>query len=737
MNIQLVLILLLLCVSGLLSLFVAKDRKQLDITKISFIGFSASLSAWQLLTYLSDQESTIALIFNRALFVFPPLLLIFIAIFIESLHYNQLRVNSAKLYTILAAVSTSAALSPFIVLSIESRYNDDSGVFMGYNIERGWLYLLFIAIIFYLSFRVIYMMSRTFTRGQTDEVRQMKIILVGFLIAMMCSILFTVALPIITGNSGYAVYGVVSGVIFLSAVTYSIMKYKFLSFKSTLTRSVSYLLAAVTVALVYSAVILVIQNYVLKNIIVTRTQLAVNVATIVALVSVYPQFKLKFNKLTNKLFYRDAYDAQALIDELNKTLVTDVEVTSLLEKTAAIIEKNIKSSYCGFYIRETAYFSSRFIANYRKKIPEDDLEKIRQLTPQIRSKVHSTDAEALHSEEKILNEILKKNDIEVLGRLVTTLQYEVAGVGYMLLGAKRSGEVYSEQDLKVLEIITNELVLAVENALRLEEIEKFNVTLQNKIDSATKELKESNEKLLALDEAKDEFVSMASHQLRTPLTSIKGYISMVLEEDAGEINETQKKMLGQAFFSSQRMVYLISDLLNVSRLKTGKFLIEPRPVNLANIVDSELQQLREGAVSKDQTLSFTKPDDFPILNLDDMKIRQVIMNFTDNAMYYTPTGGKITIELKDKKSSIEFTVKDSGIGVPKNEQHKMFTKFYRAENARKARPDGTGLGLFMAKKVIVAQGGAIIFNSKENKGSTFGFSFPKAKLLVEPEETDK
>jgi len=669
--------------------------------------------------------------------VFPPLLLIFIAIFIESLHYNQLRVNSAKLYTILAAVSTSAALSPFIVLSIESRYNDDSGVFMGYNIERGWLYLLFIAIIFYLSFRVIYMMSRTFTRGQTDEVRQMKIILVGFLIAMMCSILFTVALPIITGNSGYAVYGVVSGVIFLSAVTYSIMKYKFLSFKSTLTRSVSYLLAAVTVALVYSAVILVIQNYVLKNIIVTRTQLAVNVATIVALVSVYPQFKLKFNKLTNKLFYRDAYDAQALIDELNKTLVTDVEVTSLLEKTAAIIEKNIKSSYCGFYIRETAYFSSRFIANYRKKIPEDDLEKIRQLTPQIRSKVHSTDAEALHSEEKILNEILKKNDIEVLGRLVTTLQYEVAGVGYMLLGAKRSGEVYSEQDLKVLEIITNELVLAVENALRLEEIEKFNVTLQNKIDSATKELKESNEKLLALDEAKDEFVSMASHQLRTPLTSIKGYISMVLEEDAGEINETQKKMLGQAFFSSQRMVYLISDLLNVSRLKTGKFLIEPRPVNLANIVDSELQQLREGAVSKDQTLSFTKPDDFPILNLDDMKIRQVIMNFTDNAMYYTPTGGKITIELKDKKSSIEFTVKDSGIGVPKNEQHKMFTKFYRAENARKARPDGTGLGLFMAKKVIVAQGGAIIFNSKENKGSTFGFSFPKAKLLVEPEETDK
>jgi len=204
----------------------------------------------------------------------------------------------------------------------------------------------------------------------------------------------------------------------------------------------------------------------------------------------------------------------------------------------------------------------------------------------------------------------------------------------------------------------------------------------------------------------------------------------VLEGDAGKISPMQKDMLGQAFFSSQRMVYLISDLLNVSRLKTGKFLIEPTVVYLPDVVQSEVDQLRDNAKSRDLTIEFVKPESFSRLMLDDMKIRQVIMNFIDNAIYYTKSGGKIQAALKETSQSVEFTITDNGIGVPKEQQHKLFAKFYRAENARKTRPDGTGLGLFMAKKAIIAQGGSIIFNSKEGKGSTFGFSFPKEKLLA-------
>lgn len=523
--------------------------------------------------------------------------------------------------------------------------------------------------------------------------------------------------------------------LFMSLVAYTIVAHKLFDIRALLARSIVYIFVLGLMSLIYAVSIFGVLNTVFSGPDQESARQILSVVLIAPLLLSFQATKNYFDKISSRIFYKDSYSTQKLLDELNQVLVSDVEINSLLEKTSKLVADNLKASYCGFYIRETAYFSSRFVAISSSKIPGSDLEKIRQLTPEIKNRIYTVALTPENNEENILQAIMRKNNIEVLGRLVSTLKYEVAGVGYLLAGPKQSGAVYSEQDLKVLEIISNELVLAVENALRLEEIEQFNVTLQKKIDAATKELKDSNHKLKALDEAKDEFVSMASHQLRTPLTSIKGYISMVLEGDAGEINDTQKKMLGQAFFSSQRMVYLISDLLNVSRLKTGKFIIEPKPVNLANIVDSELEQLQEGAGAKNQTLSFTKPKDFPIMSLDDMKIRQVIMNFTDNAIYYTPPGGKITVELKDTGKSVEFIVKDSGIGVPKKEQHKLFAKFYRAENARKARPDGTGLGLFMAKKVIIAQGGAIIFSSKEGKGSTFGFSFPKDKLEVE--ETKK
>ncbi|MDB5171130.1 MAG: hypothetical protein JWO35_824 [Candidatus Saccharibacteria bacterium] len=292
-------------------------------------------------------------------------------------------------------------------------------------------------------------------------------------------------------------------------------------------------------------------------------------------------------------------------------------------------------------------------------------------------------------------------------------------VGVLVVGFFAPPDQITESDTNLLDRLGESIGVALDNKLLFEENQHV-----------LRQLKESNAKLRALDEAKDDFVSMASHQLRTPLTSVKGYVSMVLEGDAGEINDQQKKLLTQSFFSSQRMVYLIADLLNVSRLRTGKFVIDRAPVNLAEVVEQELQQLQDTAASRNLTLSYKKPKDFPEILLDETKTRQIIMNFADNAIYYTPSGGHIDVKLINKSDTIELRVDDDGIGVPRSEQAHLFTKFYRAGNARKARPDGTGLGLFMAKKVIVAQGGSLIFDSKEGKGSTFGFAFSKTKLGV-------
>jgi signal transduction histidine kinase len=367
---------------------------------------------------------------------------------------------------------------------------------------------------------------------------------------------------------------------------------------------------------------------------------------------------------------------------------------------------------------------SRIVGDHENSLTGVQIEGVRRILPKISTKVvYVEDIDNANDKEVELAHLLKDNGIELLIRLSNNTGKNTIGTGYLLLGPKRSGNLYSKQDLRVLEIIANELVIAIENTLRFEEIEQFSLTLQKKVNDATKELRKSNDKLKALDEAKDEFISMASHQLRTPLTSVKGYLSMLAEGDAGDLNETQKKFIDQAFISSQRMVYLIADLLNVSRLKTGKFIIEPTDLYLPDVIDSEISQLNETIKSRGLTMVFNKPKDFPMMKLDETKLRQVIMNFTDNAIYYTPAGGTITVDLKRVGESAEFTVTDTGIGVPKSEQPHLFTKFYRAGNARKARPDGTGLGLFMAKKVIVASGGSIIFKTTEGKGSTFGFRF--------------
>lgn len=199
---------------------------------------------------------------------------------------------------------------------------------------------------------------------------------------------------------------------------------------------------------------------------------------------------------------------------------------------------------------------------------------------------------------------------------------------------------------------------------------------------------------------------------------------MVLEEDMGKITSQQRTVLSEAFNSSERMVRLIADFLNVSRLQTGKFIIEKSPVNIVNVVRSEVNSLQMIATTHDMKLVFTTKEKDITLPIDEAKVRQVVMNFIDNAIYYSPAKSTISVLLETIDDQVAFKVVDSGIGVPASQQPLLFNKFFRAKNARQQRPDGTGVGLYLAKKVIVAHGGKMIFSSVEGKGSTFGFRLP-------------
>lgn len=521
--------------------------------------------------------------------------------------------------------------------------------------------------------------------------------------------------------------GPLSLVMFTGVVAYAIVKHRLFDIRLIVARSLGYAASIAVLAASYGFIAFGIARFVFGLHISVWAQVFLSAATGVAGLA-FQYLRKIFDRITNKVFYRDAYDPQQLFDELNRTLVSSISLEYILKHASRLLADNLKSSYVMIVVREADAGNYRIVSSSAQNIDHDNLNKINDIFRKLRQSIVVLDAIDDKNEE--IKSILVQANADIVVALTSSAREAKGGLGYIIVGPKKSGNPYSNQDIRVFDTTANELVIAIQNALHFEEIQRFNVTLQAKIDEATRKLRSTNQKLEALDETKDDFISMASHQLRTPLTSVKGYLSMVLEGDAGKVNDTQRKMLSQAFISSQRMVYLIADLLNVSRLKTGKFVIDSTPVDLSKVISEEISQLVETADSRGIKLTYKKPADFPVLNMDETKTRQVIMNFIDNAIYYTPSGGKIDVQLIDKAATIELRIVDDGIGVPKSEQHHLFTKFYRARNAQKARPDGTGLGLFMAKKVIVAQGGAIIFESREGQGSTFGFSFSKQRLAV-------
>ena len=615
------------------------------------------------------------------------------------------------------------AILPLItILFTPTDWNISSAQAHGKNAQAGPIYLLLIAILLSYFAYGLYALLKFYKRATALEKAQLQYIFAGVIITLIPGLITNGILPVI-GSSGSSAYGPVTVVGFSLLTTVAIVRHRLLDIRLVVARALAYALVLGSLAAIFAAALFSLTSVFFSGTSISTGAKVAYIIIALLLAFIYQPLKRIFDRWTNRIFYQDAYDPQLMLDELNSVLVANIELQKLLQKSAATIASNIKAEYCLIGIKETDDFPARAFGTVKPEFAQERMDAIRPLTPYFtKHKVIITDD--LDDKHEKLRSILQQNSIAILARLLT----HSGGIGYIVLGYKKSGNPYSKQDIRILDIIADELVIAVQNSLRFEEIQHFNITLQQKVEEATRQLRHANHRLRELDATKDEFISMASHQLRTPLTTIKGYLSMVLEGDVGPVNKNEKQMIQQAFDSAERMVYLIADLLNVSRLQSGKFVIENKPTDLAKMVEGEVAQLKETAEHHNLKLIYKKPSKFPLLNLDETKIRQVIMNFLDNAIYYTPAGGSIEVALEATDEAVSYTVTDTGLGVPKAEQHHLFSKFYRAGNARKMRPDGTGLGLFMAKKVIVAQGGAIIFKSTEGKGSTFGFSFPRATV---------
>ena len=689
-----------------------------DSASRSFAYFAYSMAAWAfgLAGYITvsslEYQNMYSVLYYAAAMMLIHGFLLFSYAFRNVVHSMKLTVLATTIPVLVMVymVMTGGVIARDALLD---RY-DVSVVYPGYALYA-ICFIAYAAIAFYNLFAIYW-------REEAVRKRyQLRIIIVTIAVTLLLASTFNLFLPML-GVYSLIMVGPVFIVPVVVIIFRLITKHGLFDIRLAAVRTLAYSLSIAVMAGIYFGLAYVASITLFRGASTTGVSMSpVNVVLALVLAFIFQPIKLFFDRVTNRIFYRDRYDTDDFISRLGDVLTSTTQLRQLLKNASNEIANTIKATFVSFVVyREDE--GSDVVTNLPKVnlMTASEYDHIQQL-------VNDVDQPLLVIDELLQDGAKRRGGhsktLIWLQKRRVSLILSLGKLGYVLLGEQK-GSGYTSRDKKTLETISDELIIAIQNARSVQEIREINTHLEQRVETATKELRRTNDKLRKIDETKDEFVSMASHQLRTPLTSIKGYISMLLDGDAGEMTEQQKKLLKEAFSSSERMVRLIGDFLNVSRLQTGKFIIERKPTNLAELVQGEVGAITSLATTRSIQLSYKGPKQFPTMQLDEEKIQQVVMNFIDNAIYYSRPKSTIAVHLRKNEKFAIFEVHDHGIGVPKEALEKLFTKFFRAENARRQRPDGTGVGLYLAKRVIQGHGGELIMESTEGKGSVFGFRLP-------------
>ncbi|MBI2020237.1 hypothetical protein HYS94_02345 [Candidatus Daviesbacteria bacterium] len=690
-----------------------------SITHILIAALALCMGLWAAFNYLalSPGPESMRLFWVRVvMFVttpFGPLIFLLAKVFPQTKSaINKLTIGITAVFVLATAV---LALSPYMFIKLE---NQPDGSF---NLSPGLAIVLYaITLLGFMAYGFIILIKKY--KGSVGlQKKQLSLFLTGIVVAFILMTATNFIAVVVFKTISLTFLGPTFTLIMVGFMAYAIIKHRFLDIKLIIARTIGYTLLVTLIAIFYVTTTFILSTL-FFDFLSRRAQLIAYMALTILIALSFNSLRSVIEKVTDKIFFKGNYDSSKLLSSFGSIMSTMIELRPLSTAILQTLTSEMRISRGAIVLLEKEAIYDIIRVGFSKQYPYS----------------YSTVASFLAGVNTVIFDELEEGNLKQLMRdlniaIAHLLVVKGEIVGLLLLGEKASGEVYSEGDLRVLDIFSPELAIAIQNAKSYDKIQKFNITLQEEVQKATSDLKVANQKLKELDQLKDEFVSITSHELRTPMTVIRSYAWMALNKADIDLSDKMKKSLVRILISAERLINLVNDLLNVSRIEAQRIEISPRPLDLISLVKDIIDEIYYSK-STEKNIQFNILEQkLPEVFADPDKLRQVLLNLVGNSVKFTPPGGKIIFSFFTDGKVVETSVKDTGVGISQEDLGRLFTKFGRLDTSYVSisTSGGTGLGLYISKKLIELMHGKIWASSEGvGKGTTFTFSLPVASSEI-------
>lgn len=705
------------------------SRNPRSATHRLFALLALVMSLWSITNFFAVNASShiTALWLTRGVMFFATPLSVLFFLLVHTFPRSTLSLSRRALaiWITLTVLTMATALSPWLFTEVEMvpggapKPTPGPGMLLFVPVGIGTIPLGF----FYLF--------RKYRRARGLERTQLQFLSLGVITMFTLIIALNFLSVVIFKTSAFNQFGPLFTLPFTILAAYTIVRHRLLDIRLAIARSLSFTGLLGAFFILY-AIILIFGVPLAEDILNIPANILAAIGALFAVVLArYVQDV--FKRVTDRFLFQGRANYQAALARLGQELSRTIEIREVTNTVLRAMRDIVRVQKTTILLQDvsTRQFSPHGfdgLKSFRISIPHDHLlirYFQRHPAPLVRDELR-LQQEQLRPGTQL--DTLRTIDnafewLDVAAILPLFVKKELTGL--ILLGEKLSGEPYLHEDVEFLSAFASQAATALENARLYRESLEFGQRLQREVERATHELAVANEQLKDLDKAKSEFLSIASHQLYTPLTALRGYLSMLREGDFGPMAEKQTPVLDILEKSANRLIILIKNLLDISRIEAGRLELKLESVDLAELAKQLVQELMPNAMAKKLDLQFHLPTDpVPTVVADRDRLRQVLLNFIDNAIKYT-SRGRIEVSVAARGDSVICSVSDTGKGLARHEIEKLFRKFTRVGGSDRLRTEGAGLGLYVARQIVREHHGEVKAESPGlGKGSTFSVILP-------------